>query len=180
MIYTFKSNQKVYNFILKSKIANSKAWQCECSCGNLIAVDESDLLSGNKQSCGCKTTKIKRANPFMTYFIKEFDEPMIIYPNTPFKDFMIIEQSENEGYWKCLCNLCNEISEIHEIDIINNVKIKCKCITGEIEEIEPETPAEPESPEEPKEEIPGEEENTPEENPDIEIEEDEIPEENPA
>lgn len=144
MTYTFKPKQKVYNFTLLNKETDSNIWNCKCSCGNTVDVDEADLLSGNKQSCGCKTIKIKRYNPFMTYFMKKTDEPMIIYPNTYFKDFLIIEKSENEGFWKCSCIHCDEILEIHEFDIINGVKIKCKCQKQNhtTEEDEEETPSE--------------------------------------
>jgi hypothetical protein len=48
MIYTFKPKQKVYNFTLLNKETNSNVWNCECSCGNTVDVDEADLLSGNK------------------------------------------------------------------------------------------------------------------------------------
>ena len=159
MIYTFAPKQKVYNFTLLNKETNSNIWNCKCSCGNTIDVDEADLLSGNKQSCGCKTIKVNRYNPFMTYFIKKTDEPMIIYPNTHFKDFLIIEKSENEDFWKCSCIYCNEILEIHEIDIINGVKIKCKCTKPEVEEKPEDT-----LPEIPENSNPTEESETPENN----------------
>ena len=32
-------------------------WKCQCSCGNMVSVNTSDLQSGKRKSCGCVTSK---------------------------------------------------------------------------------------------------------------------------
>lgn len=39
--------------VAASSSQKKRRWKCECTCGNYIVVDSSNLTSGNTQSCGC-------------------------------------------------------------------------------------------------------------------------------
>lgn len=51
---------------LEKKYPRGNRWTCKCSCGEILSVRESDLLNGNKKSCGClkKTTAIKNIQKY--------------------------------------------------------------------------------------------------------------------
>lgn len=36
---------------------NHSYWECQCSCGNIVSVNSSDLRTGNTTSCGCMKRK---------------------------------------------------------------------------------------------------------------------------
>lgn len=74
--------------IKPAEIKNRKQyWKCLCSCGNIVYVPTSDLISGNTSSCGCLKSKgqekigqLLRANN-ITYKT-EYIFPTCIYPVT--------------------------------------------------------------------------------------------------
>ena len=62
-------NLTVLGFSTNS-VVDRVTYRCECSCGNLVDVEENQLKSGNVRSCGCKNKKIYKAKfGGLTYFI---------------------------------------------------------------------------------------------------------------
>lgn len=52
-------NLEVVNFYGHNK-RNLILWECKCCCGNIIYVTSTDLTSGKKDNCGCKTKEKQR------------------------------------------------------------------------------------------------------------------------
>lgn len=62
MVKALELEGKVYGLLKVTKrLSNTKqgrsAWECACSCGKIIRVAASKLVSGDKTSCGCLTRK---------------------------------------------------------------------------------------------------------------------------
>ena len=39
--------------IIKKSKAGDIYWLCQCECGNIVSINDSNLRSGNTKSCGC-------------------------------------------------------------------------------------------------------------------------------
>lgn len=132
-MFTFKENQKVYNFTLLNKVEKD-IWSCECVCGNTLEVHEQDLLSGNKQSCGCRNIYIRKYQPFLKYSLNKDHLFLDIYPGKVFDNFTVIEQTDKEHLWLCKCNYCDKTIIIDDIYLLNNLESNCDCQNIETEE----------------------------------------------
>lgn|GEM_PF-1299119 len=57
------TGQKFGRLIAKKYIHKDKRsyWECECSCGNSIAVRIDSLIAGKTMSCGCLTAELRKA-----------------------------------------------------------------------------------------------------------------------
>lgn len=64
-------------------------WQCQCNCGNQVAVSGSNLRSGHSTSCGCKKMEA-RSSKDLTGQI--------------FGEWTVLEKSQKSRYWKCKCS----------------------------------------------------------------------------
>ena len=50
---TFYRLKAISSTVNRSEHDGSIMWECECSCGKIVFVSESDLLHGRVRSCGC-------------------------------------------------------------------------------------------------------------------------------
>lgn len=64
-VISFKSI-KTYNLKSSKNTYKRKFWECVCSCGTVVSVQGSNLVSGNTTSCGCltkeNTSKVKKTH----------------------------------------------------------------------------------------------------------------------
>ncbi|MDD3360419.1 MAG: hypothetical protein PHW34_01940 [Hespellia sp.] len=66
-VYYYKdlTGQRFHRLLVVAKtelraVNGSIIWQCRCDCGKEIHVSESDLVHGNRQSCGCRRLEMGR------------------------------------------------------------------------------------------------------------------------
>jgi hypothetical protein len=82
------------------RIENYKTYvTCECTCGNKIIINKSNLINGHTQSCGC----INKENPprRMNIIGEKFGELIVIEYNGTL---------DGVSWWKCLCSCGNVVS----------------------------------------------------------------------
>lgn len=123
---------------------NSRAWTCQCECGNVKDIRQSDLRCGKTLSCGC-LGKQKRAEGFQIANEKRKENPK------PYKDLtgqkfnrltvieFDLEYTKNKNkenssnrfsYWKCQCD-CGQQITVRGADITGEHIKSCGCLLRE-------------------------------------------------
>lgn len=67
-------NLTVVQLVGKNKFRNN-IWECECICGKHIYVQTKDLISGEKQSCGCDKSPMSKGENKIVNFLDLHDIP---------------------------------------------------------------------------------------------------------
>ena len=127
--------QRFNRLVILEKIwsDNIKQWKCQCDCGNIAIVRDSNLRNGHTKSCGClMKEKVK----------------MINYKNeigNKYGHLTVLREVKNRDkgphvYWECQCD-CNN----HTIIVVDGTKLRnghtrsCGCLAQSNGEIAIET-----------------------------------------
>jgi len=100
-------------------LRNRPAWNCVCSCGNTILSASADLVSGDKNSCGCLRKDLLR-----------IDLTGERFGNLIVKEMADKRGSSSSQFWKCLCD-CGNISICSAQHLRENYVKSCGCIKEE-------------------------------------------------
>lgn len=106
----------------KANLPNKRVayWICECTCGNLRTVSESDLLRGHIKSCGCPKQK----------------ENLI---NRKFGSWTVIDYAENLNgtiAWLCQCSCENKTIKIVNASSLKSGDSKsCGCLNKRMDDL---------------------------------------------
>lgn len=90
-------------------------WVCKCSCGNVVEVSGTLLVTGRKTHCGCKTEPKK-------YFYKDIT-------NQRFNRLTVKYIAKRENgviYWHCVCDCGNEV-DIPYNELVHCNQQSCGC-----------------------------------------------------
>ena len=105
--------------ITRQKKANNKTtWLCLCDCGNETNVTASDLINGNRRSCGC-IDGISREKK-LSFIGKRFGYLTVIAINT---------QPSARSSWICRCD-CGNTVKVQTSHLLTGSKKSCGCGTG--------------------------------------------------
>lgn len=85
-------------------------WECECECGNIVAVRTENLRSGHTTSCGCKT--------------REPSKRFIDLTGQQFGEWTVLSKAPRESYWKCRCS-CGVEREVYAPSLKKGVSMSC-------------------------------------------------------
>lgn len=110
-------------------VNNRSQYICECSCGNVITVSGSSLITNNTQSCGCYnrdlTSKriLERAGDFRSSVIgKKFSRLTII-------DYDGLTNLGKSKY-KCQCD-CGSVAIVSYNNLMSGSTVSCGCYARE-------------------------------------------------
>lgn len=95
-------------------VSKKTYWKCECVCGNIVSVWQSNLMSGQVKSCGCLTKP----------------ENLI---GKSFGRWLVVDSAPNRGnvvYWKCICS-CGVAREVSGASLRNERSLSCGCLSAE-------------------------------------------------
>lgn len=91
---------------------NGKVWECKCSCGNVVNVISTRLLSGKTKSCGHIKREHKR--------IKEI-------VGKKFGRLEVLSEGEKPNHCICKCE-CGDIGEYYVSNVVSGKTQSCGCL----------------------------------------------------
>ena len=91
---------------------NGKVWECKCSCGNVVNVISTRLLSGKTKSCGHIKREHKR--------IKEI-------VGKKFGRLEVLSEGEKPNHCICKCE-CGNIGEYYVSNVVSGKTQSCGCL----------------------------------------------------
>lgn len=84
----------------KGYIKRKRFWTCQCDCGNIVAIDQQNLLGGKTRSCGCLQKEEASARFCKDMTGKQFG-------------FLTVLQREgrkgSQATWLCQCECGNQV-----------------------------------------------------------------------
>lgn len=96
-------------------------WLCECDCGNIVIVDEHNLATGNKSSCGCLQADLRGMNKFTDLSGRRYTNCTVLYRT---------ESNAQGARWVCLCD-CGELFIASSKQLNSGHKTDCGKHKGE-------------------------------------------------
>lgn len=125
------TNQRFGNLLVLerdlSKIGGSAYWICQCDCGKMISTRGSNLRSGEKTNCGCKTQENRRKNIDTTSQIgKKFGRLTVIK-----RDLSAKIGHGCSSKWICQCD-CGKFISVDLTSLNRGSTKSCGCLRKEL------------------------------------------------
>lgn len=96
-----------------------QSYLCVCDCGQHIAIDRRNLISGNTKSCGCN----KRNNPKNRIDLKGQKFGRLTVAGNP-------QNGKRGTVWECLCE-CGQVVNVVSTDLKRGNTKSCGCLKKE-------------------------------------------------
>lgn len=77
-------HNKRFGFLVAIEYAGNKKWKCQCDCGIIKNISTQSLLTGEAQSCGCKTNLLSREK-----LLSKYGDPVPSRARTPREKWQI-------------------------------------------------------------------------------------------
>lgn len=95
-------------------------WECECDCGNVLAVTTNSLTSGNTKSCGCYSKELFGYSRFIDITGKTYGNLTVIKRDGSDKN--------NYAIWACRC-FCGNLTKSTSGELKSGRKKSCGCLS---------------------------------------------------
>lgn len=101
--------EKDFNYLKEHNIKTQAAyWKCQCTCGNIISVRASSLLTGGTRSCGCQKNSTNKQKYINEISGKRFGKLVAIEPVENYANEHNIKNTGNNIFWRCQCDCGRE------------------------------------------------------------------------
>ena len=100
-------------------------WICECECGTIFTIRQSEMVSGRTKSCGC--FRLDRLREIIPYNFVDMS-------GQRFERLLVISRAENKTgntMWLCQCD-CGQTKIVDRGNLISGRQKSCGCHSREL------------------------------------------------